>query len=330
VSVAAFLAELRNRDMEVWADGDQLRLNAPAGALTPELRDHLQRRKSDILAFLRTAGDLAGQQRAIVPLQPHGTRDPVFATAGHNGDVFTYRALAQRLGDAQPFFGLEPPGLDGRSEPLTSVEALAGYFADQITAFRPSGPSVIAGYCAGSTIAFELARQLVARGAAVKFVALFAGPWPLWYRPLPQLGERARNLVTRVRHHGRALASLSVTAGHRYLRDHLSHRAAQRDARLRSAADPALIPQGKLTKVTLAAVRRYIPRDFAGRLSLFVPNRNWLHSRYLSERWRSVARDFEVWSGPDNCDGDDMLLEPHAAVIADLFTSRLATTHATL
>jgi len=189
LSVAAFLAELRNRDMEVWADGDQLRLNAPAGALTPELRDHLQRRKSDILAFLRTAGDLGAQQRAIVPLQPHGTRDPVFAIAGHNGDVFTYRALVQRLGDAQPFFGLEPPGLDGRSEPLTSVEDLAGYFADQITAFRSSGPSVIAGYCAGGTIAFELARQLVARGATVKCVALFAGPWPFWYRPAPATGR---------------------------------------------------------------------------------------------------------------------------------------------
>src|SRR2546427_4124143 len=79
VSVATFLAELRSRDMEVWADGDQLRLNAPAGALTPELRDHLQRRKTDILEFLHAAGALAKQQRAIVPPQPPGTGTPIFA-----------------------------------------------------------------------------------------------------------------------------------------------------------------------------------------------------------------------------------------------------------
>ena len=325
MSVAAFLAELRNRDMEVWADGDQLRLNAPAGALTPELRDHLQRRKSDILAFLRTAGDLGAQQRAIVPLQPHGTRDPVFAIAGHNGDVFTYRALAQRLGDAQPFFGLEPPGADGHSEPRTSVEDLAAYFADQITAFHPNGPSVIAGYCAGATVAFELARQLVARrgGAAVSVVAMFAGPYPSWYRPLPQLGERARHVVRRVRDHSLALASQSAGESYRYLRDHLFHRAAKREARLLLSADPALIPRKRLQEVTLAAVRRYVPPYFTGRLSLFVPNRTWQRSGLLSERWRRVARDVEVYCGPDNCPADDMLLEPHAAVIGELFSSRL-------
>ena len=37
--VPALLAELRSRDIHVWADGDRLRCNAPADVLTPELRD---------------------------------------------------------------------------------------------------------------------------------------------------------------------------------------------------------------------------------------------------------------------------------------------------
>ena len=57
------------------------------------------------------------------------------------------RDLAQRLGNDQPFFGLEPPGLDGQSEPMDRVEDLAAYFAEQIRAFRPDGPYIIAGYC---------------------------------------------------------------------------------------------------------------------------------------------------------------------------------------
>ena len=158
--VPTFLAELRSRDVEVWADGDHLRCAAPAGVLTPDLRDQLQQRKSEILEFLRSAKELAQQQRAIVPLQPHGTRTPMFGVAGHNGDVFCYRALVQHLGEDQPFFGLQPPGLDGRSEPLTRVEDLAAYFAAQIRTFHPNGPCIITGFCAGGGVAFELGRQL--------------------------------------------------------------------------------------------------------------------------------------------------------------------------
>ncbi|HKB81588.1 MAG TPA: thioesterase domain-containing protein, partial [Burkholderiales bacterium] len=127
-----------------------------AGVLTAELRDQLKRRKREILEYLLKAGTLARQQRAIVPLQPRGTRTPVFAVGGHNGDAFCFRALVQHLGEDQPFFGLQPPGVDGHGEPLASVEELAAYFAAQIRAFRPNGPCIIAGYC-GGTIAFELA-----------------------------------------------------------------------------------------------------------------------------------------------------------------------------
>src|SRR5688500_2882316 len=110
--VPAFLAELRSRDIRIRAEGDRLQLDAPTGALTPELREELRQRKDEILAFLQTAETLARQQRAIVPLQPLGTRAPVFGVGGHNGDIFCYRALAVALGKDQPFFGLQPPGLD--------------------------------------------------------------------------------------------------------------------------------------------------------------------------------------------------------------------------
>ena len=93
MSIAEFLSELRRRDVEVAIDGDELRCSARAGALTPELRDRLKERKTDILDFLRQAKTLAAQARAIVPLQSRGTGVPVFAVPGHNGDVFCYRAV---------------------------------------------------------------------------------------------------------------------------------------------------------------------------------------------------------------------------------------------
>lgn len=321
MSVAAFLVELRSRDIEVGADGDHLRCNAPAGVLTRELRDELRQRKSDILEFLRAAETLARQERAIVPLQPHGERVPVFAVGGHNGDVFCYRALAQHLGDNQPFFGLQPPGLDGQSEPLARVEDLAAYFAAQIRAFRPESPYVIAGYCAGGTIAFELARQLLQHGAAISFVALFASPYPTWYRFLPQLRHRLRIQAQRVSKHGRALASVSYGERRRYISERLRQRKAQGDASHLAALDPVLVRRARVEAATLVAVRRYAPQPFAGRVSLFLPSKEWLRpgDALLGRRWRPVARDIEEHCGPDGCSGDRMLLEPYVLDIAELF-----------
>mgnify|MGYP006170522143 CR=1 FL=1 len=145
----------------------------------------------------QAAGEIAHQQRAIVPLQPRGSRTPLFAIPGHNGDVFCYRALAQHLGSDQPLFGLQPPGVDGQAEPLRSVEALAAYFASQVRGFMPNGPYGIAGYCAGGAIAFELALQLQRAGATVDFVALFASPHPSWYGPVPQLRYRLEHPAAR-------------------------------------------------------------------------------------------------------------------------------------
>ncbi len=64
IDVFEFLNRLRQQDVEVWAEGERLRFSAPKGALTPELRAELGRRKSEILALLHTAGD-----RGRVPLE---------------------------------------------------------------------------------------------------------------------------------------------------------------------------------------------------------------------------------------------------------------------
>lgn len=320
--VPTFLEELRSRDIRVWADGDQLRCTAPTGVLTPELRDQLRERKADIVEFLRSAETLTRQQRAIVPLQPRGTRAPIFGVPGHNGDVFCYRFLAQQLGDDQPFFGLQPPGADGQSEPLTCIEDLAAYFAAQMLAFRPDDPYVIAGYCAGGTIAFELARQLLQQGAAIRFVALFTSPYPTSYRRLPQLGQRIAGEVENVRRHARVLLTLSIGARRRYITERL------RDRKARLNAPPARPDQmevlrAKVQAATIVGLRRYRPRYFDGRLCLFIPNEGWHRPGSPMLRWKRVARETETFIGPDDCDGDHMLLERHVPVFADFFRSSL-------
>ena len=300
MNVAAFLNELLSRDIRVSADGERLRCNAPAGALTPELREELARRKAEILEFLRKADGLARQPESIVPLQPRGKRIPIYAVAGHNGDVFAFRDLARHLGDDQPFFGL-------RSEPLARVEDIAAYLAAQIRAFQPKGAFVIAGYCAGGAVAFELARQLARAGAEPVLLALFGCAHPSVYRfNLRYWAERV------ALHVGIAASMPSLRARWEYLTERWRARLRELHVEKTSSFEQA----------ALAAVRRYKPGPYAGRVCHFIPKKGWLPDNGGAAGWRSAAPRTEEYYGPDNVDAERMLIDPDAAVFAELFKRR--------
>ncbi|QRK08315.1 amino acid adenylation domain-containing protein [Archangium violaceum] len=67
MSPEQFLAELSARGIKLRAEGAQLRISAPKGALTPELRDELARRKAEMLALLGRGGDAGAQGLSPVP-----------------------------------------------------------------------------------------------------------------------------------------------------------------------------------------------------------------------------------------------------------------------
>jgi thioesterase domain-containing protein len=326
VRVPAFLAELRDRDIQVWADGDRLRCNGPAGLITPDLRGQLEQLKGDILEFLRSAEALGRQPRAIVPLQPNGTRTPVFGVPGHKGDVFCFRALAQHLEADQPFFALQPPGLEDGREPLQRIEQLAAYFAAQIRAFRPDGPYIIAGHCAGGMTAFELARQLQQEGAPIGLVALFGAPYPTRFRRLTFLRAQLEGQAGWVVRHTKALAALSFGEWPLYFREKLRNRKADRAAEL--AAERAagvdreyIRRRARLERATIAAGGRYVPGQFKGRVCLFLPDKGWARSIDEPLRWTALAHHAEVYYGPEDsrCDNTNMLLEASAPAFAELF-----------
>ncbi len=60
-----FVAYVRSLDVKLWLEGDRLRLNAPKGTITPELRDELARRKPAIVDFLQAAN-----RSQLTPLPP--------------------------------------------------------------------------------------------------------------------------------------------------------------------------------------------------------------------------------------------------------------------
>ena len=296
MDVAALLSRLRTRDVRLWIEGEQLKCSAPVGALDAGLREALAVRKQEIISFLRQAEALKAGPASIVPIKADGSRPPIFAVSGHGGDVFCLLPLARHLDPEQPVIGVQPPGLDGSTEPLTSVQALARYEIEQIRRYRPHGPYLIAGHCAGGTLAFEVAQQLIAAGQEVALLALIGSPFP------PTFGHQAP-LWDRLSRYAKAL-----TPGGFKRRRRLRLERQKTEAMVSSAGLPS---RQLVESATVAAVCNYSPQPYRGRIDLFVTADKW-HQAHL---WRAFAgtlrehhlEDFEV---------DDLLLGPNVSRLA--------------
>src|SRR5205823_4534626 len=119
-----------------------------------------------------TGSDATRGWASLVPIQPLGTKACLFCVHGAGGNVFLYRDLSRHLGSDYPVYGLQSQGLDGKAQPLRTVEAMAAKYLGEIRELQPAGPYYLAGYCGGGTIAYEIAQLLRADGHHVALLAL--------------------------------------------------------------------------------------------------------------------------------------------------------------
>jgi thioesterase domain-containing protein len=228
------------------------------------------------------------------------------------------------LGENQPLFGLQPPGLEDGQTPLDRVEDLAAFFADEIRAFGPATPFIIAGFCAGGAIAFELARKLLEQREPIALLALFGTPYPTSYRRLPRLRRWLAEQAQRLVRQSRRLASMRADERRSYIAGKL-HRG---KTPLVGAPAPLNLVSARriaVQRATFTALRNYLPGHFAGCLVHFLPSKEWVNSPDQLLRWRSCARHAAEYYGPNGCGLDDMLLEPHAREFAELFAKARGT-----
>lgn len=76
---STFLSTLRDRDIKLWVEADQLKCSAPAGKLDAELRATLTTRKAELLQFLRQAGT-EGARNAFAPAKSEKVNTPLLPT----------------------------------------------------------------------------------------------------------------------------------------------------------------------------------------------------------------------------------------------------------
>jgi acyl carrier protein len=136
------------------------------------------------LAALLTSGGSADARRfsSLVAIQPNGSRPPVYCVHGGAGTILDFAAIARHLGEDQPFYGLQARGLYGRDAPLNRVADMAAHYVAEIKEAQPRGPYLLAGYCFGGLIAYEMAQQIEAAGGGVGWLGLVNSPTPAYIR----------------------------------------------------------------------------------------------------------------------------------------------------
>jgi acyl-CoA synthetase (AMP-forming)/AMP-acid ligase II/thioesterase domain-containing protein/acyl carrier protein len=228
------------------------------------------------LAQLLRRDGWQGSWSSLVPIQPLGTRRPLFCVHPHVGTVLCYKDLARHLGLDQPLFGLQARGLDGSEPPLTRVEDMAAHYLTELRTVQPAGPYALAGYCIGGTIAYEMAQQLLAQGESVALLAMFDASSP---RTLVGAGTHHRafsNVVGKFETQLSRLASMSRGTRLPYLGRKLKRVFSEARRATRLALEKRL-GTGRTMHRTLRhledvhgrALAAYAPRTYPGDVVLF-------------------------------------------------------------
>jgi len=124
------------------------------------------------MAELIRTGPLESEQRCLVPIRSAGTRAPLFCFHSLTGTVTRFGSLAVAMPADQPVYALQLRGLDPRFEFHRSIPEMASAYVQEMLTVQQDGPFLLLGYSMGGTIAYEVARQLRARGAEIGMLAM--------------------------------------------------------------------------------------------------------------------------------------------------------------
>jgi amino acid adenylation domain-containing protein len=287
---------------------------------------------AQLAAVLET--DSSQAWSSLVPIQPRGTRPPLFCIHAVGGNVLEYYDLARYLGDDQPFYGLQAYGLDGHHAPHARIEDMAAHYVKEIREFQPDGPYFLGGRSLGGVIAYEMSCQLRAQGAEVRLLALLDS-YPVGHEKLaPEAGTAIGKLkrgFRRVRTHISNLRGLS--ARHKLL--YLAGKSQYAPVRVKSKLWRTIyrwhqkigreIPPTlrKVEQFNWLAAGEFIPRVYDGPVTLFWASSDLRGKFDMLEGWRTLAPSgltVQEVSGTHL----NIIKEPYVAELAQTLSEHLA------
>jgi amino acid adenylation domain-containing protein len=137
---------------------------------------------------LKTSSEGSTAWPTIIPLRK-GTVDEkaIVLIPGAGGNILYMQALASTLGPDIPVYGVQPPGLDGKTAVCTTMDQLASHYLDAISDAIPNSSLILVGHSFGGLLAYEMARQLErtsAQDVHLKHKAIILdSSAPHWFEP---------------------------------------------------------------------------------------------------------------------------------------------------
>jgi thioesterase domain-containing protein/acyl carrier protein len=265
---------------------------------------------------------------SLVPIQPKGSKPPLFCVHAAAGNVLFYRDLARFLDQNQPLYALQSQGLDGVKPPLKSVKEMAAHYLQEIRTVQTKGPYSLAGYSLGGIIAFEMAQQLQAQGEKVNFLGLLDTAAP----KLLRLAKKALPTANSISSHISNLSQLNWNEKIAYMGEKLFLRIERFKSKIRNLFSK-IKPTSKesldgkmrdsvVEETNRQAGRDYEPRVYPGKAVLF--RATGQRARYAKEAqlgWDGlVAGGLVVESVPgkhDTITNDGIMNEPNVQILAN-------------
>jgi thioesterase domain-containing protein/aryl carrier-like protein len=273
------------------------------------------------------------QWTSLVPIQTAGDNPPFFCVHGLGGNVLEFYDLARHLGIAQPFYGLQSQGLDGKQPLHTSIKDMAHHYIREMREVQPSGPYFIGGRSLGGTIAFEMAFQLREQGEEVGLLALL-DTYPAGYeKVLPAIAMPETSFgraANRIESHFRNLRRLGIAEKVSYLGGKMRYaprkmksfvwRRIFRLFRNFNRVLPRLLRD--VAEFNSMAAREYVPQIYDGKVTLFWASGD-LRAYDVVDGWHVLAAGgtevLEIAGTHLN-----IIKEPHVAELAKKLDESLA------
>ncbi|NEO36839.1 MAG: acyltransferase domain-containing protein [Moorea sp. SIOASIH] len=253
---------------------------------------------------------------SVVPIQPNGSKPPLFCIHGAGGNVLSFRDLARYLGSEQPFYGLQSLGLDGKQTPLSTVEDMARCYLKEIRSIQPKGPYFLSGYCFGSKIALEIAQLLRLDGETVALLALL--------EPSPLEFSTSENQVPYQRSYSDRLKGLFQRLIHRGFQDVLKQQFLKLVSKLYQSFGISLPQSLQIIKVqeanTFASKNYVAKRYYPNPVTMFLTSERIAQSPELQKGWIELVTgklEIQEISGKHLDDQPGSFLkDPHVELLA--------------
>ena len=274
------------------------------------------------LAEVLRQEDAATTWSSLVPIQPVGSKPPLFCLPGHSDNILMFRDVARYLGREHPVYGLQAQSLDGERAFYTPIEDIAAHYIQEILTVQPQGPFFLAGFCFGGFIAFEMAQQLQRQGYEGVLPILFET-----YRSPSSSSITAflRFRIESVRLFMFTLANITQLRPKElmvHLGEAVKRRIKKRMLRLENRLYPLfgrVLPPAlhKVENNRFLATRAYVPQVYPGRMIFFLDSETPVkgpHNPALA--WGQLAAGgLEVYRVPGHWSA--IFREPHVQVLAE-------------